>query len=452
MFLNIDSLIQGQIAEIKYTLEMSKLKEKYGATSNAILKNLSNKVSHLALKKIMDELKKACEMVEEPGYNCLHYLRKSHGLPCACELVHRDMDSEMHDLTSLIHEISMGPICKVREDRRLIKGIISPVFNEDPCQPLTTPLETVVTKGRRKTNSTKNDKSHWEYVSVTYRKTGKSSRLGSGSGSGSSSCSGPSPRGRGRPPRSSMGRGRGRNSVERVTELIRRTNWEEGSVPADYWMDTPDHLYVIANTFNLCVVFLAWLGSTTLLPLVSNMDGNVGTIFIGFIEEQQHFIQALPVSESHWEYSRDSISSGDFGEVPYHVIIRAGTRWNGQNTGLCLRQYVRRCLEPWCLYKSIPQHVHPVVWRPACLLRLDRVGGNTLPIPELSQNTVRHVRLDAIKICNKVMSRGNPASPNLLHPIWYPPNLICCQETYSHSYTPTLKIAGCMACRLQNPV
>ncbi|KAI5673255.1 hypothetical protein M9H77_13619 [Catharanthus roseus] len=34
--------------------------------------------------KIMDELKKAREMVEEPGSNCLHYLRKSHDLPCAC--------------------------------------------------------------------------------------------------------------------------------------------------------------------------------------------------------------------------------------------------------------------------------------------------------------------------------------------------------------------------------
>ncbi|KAI5673363.1 hypothetical protein M9H77_13727 [Catharanthus roseus] len=34
VFLNIDSLIQGQIAEIKYTLEISKHKEKYGSKSN----------------------------------------------------------------------------------------------------------------------------------------------------------------------------------------------------------------------------------------------------------------------------------------------------------------------------------------------------------------------------------------------------------------------------------
>ncbi|KAI5658749.1 hypothetical protein M9H77_27542 [Catharanthus roseus] len=48
-----------------------------------------NMSRHLALKKIMNELKKAREMVEEPGSNCLHYLRKLHGLSCACELAHR---------------------------------------------------------------------------------------------------------------------------------------------------------------------------------------------------------------------------------------------------------------------------------------------------------------------------------------------------------------------------
>ncbi|KAI5649146.1 hypothetical protein M9H77_35151 [Catharanthus roseus] len=102
------------------------------------------------------------------------------------------------------------------------------------------------------------------------------------------------------------------SSVERVTELIIQTNWEEGSAPPKYWMNTPDHLYVIANTFNICVVFLARTESTTVLPLVSNMDGPSGTIFIGLIEELQHFIQLqlvngcpLPPLHVQWEYHRD---------------------------------------------------------------------------------------------------------------------------------------------------
>ncbi|KAI5669306.1 hypothetical protein M9H77_19159 [Catharanthus roseus] len=194
VFFNIDSLIQAQVAEIKYSLEISRLKEKYGAKSNPILKNLCNKISHLGLKKIMDELKKARQMVEEPD--------KHNG----------DMESEMRDLTSLLQEISTGPISNVWEVRRLIKGVIHPVLPDDPCQPLSTPPEIAVTKGRRKTNSTKRDKSHWEYVSIAYKKIGNSSGSGSGSGSSSGFGSNPSPRRRDRPPRGGRGRGRRRSS------------------------------------------------------------------------------------------------------------------------------------------------------------------------------------------------------------------------------------------------
>ncbi|KAI5647464.1 hypothetical protein M9H77_33469 [Catharanthus roseus] len=238
-------------------------------------------------------------MVEDPGIKCLHYLRKSHGLPCACELVHscqylipiqledvyifwrklktgadipdiheRDIDFKMRDLTSMLEKISTGPISKVREVHRLIKCVICPVLPEDPCPPLTNPPETAVMKGRWKTNSTKRDKSYWEYVSIAHRKIGKSSGSRSRSGSSSALGSSPSPIGRGRPPRSGRGR------VEDV----------EGSTPINYWIDTPDQLYVIANTFNLCVVLIARFGSTTVLPLYSNMDCTAGLLFIGFIE------------------------------------------------------------------------------------------------------------------------------------------------------------------------
>ncbi|KAI5673703.1 hypothetical protein M9H77_14067 [Catharanthus roseus] len=147
-------------------------------------------------------------------------------------------------------------------------------------------------------------------------------------------------------------------SVERMTELIMQTNWEEDSAPPKYWMNTPDHLYIIANTFNLCVVFLARSESTTVLPLVSNMDGPSGTIVIGFIEELQHFIQMdalcphymcngniVEICKGNY---RDIIANGNIpgilnprvsaGEVSVHVIISTGTRWNGQDTSPCLCQ------------------------------------------------------------------------------------------------------------------
>ncbi|KAI5652680.1 hypothetical protein M9H77_29867 [Catharanthus roseus] len=125
-------VLQSQIAEIKYSLEISKLKEKFAAKINAILKNISNKTSHLALKKIWLELKKARGMVEDSrkiGSDIL-------------DVHKRDMDSEMRDLTLMLGEISTGPISKVREVRRLIKGVICPVLPEDPCPPLTNPPET----------------------------------------------------------------------------------------------------------------------------------------------------------------------------------------------------------------------------------------------------------------------------------------------------------------------
>ncbi|KAI5655192.1 hypothetical protein M9H77_32379 [Catharanthus roseus] len=97
-----------------------------------------------------------------------------------------DMESEMCDLTSLLQEISTGPISNIREVRRLIKGVIHPVLHDDLSQPSSNPPETAVTKGRRKTNSTKRDK-----------KIGKSTDSGSGSSRGSGSGSNPRPRGRG---------------------------------------------------------------------------------------------------------------------------------------------------------------------------------------------------------------------------------------------------------------
>ncbi|KAI5671512.1 hypothetical protein M9H77_11876 [Catharanthus roseus] len=86
VFLNIDSLIEGQITDIKSSLEFSRLKEKFNAKSNPILKNVSNKISHLALKKTRVEIKRAPEVIDDPKNNCGHYLRTLHGLPYSCEL------------------------------------------------------------------------------------------------------------------------------------------------------------------------------------------------------------------------------------------------------------------------------------------------------------------------------------------------------------------------------
>ncbi|KAI5658486.1 hypothetical protein M9H77_27279 [Catharanthus roseus] len=162
VFLNIISLIEGQIAEIKTSFEISKLK-----------------------RKIWLEIKRAGEISDDPQSMCGHYLRKSHGLPCTCELVGQ---------------------CVVSS-----KGYKSGIARRSLCSINNRPRN-CSHEGTTEDESTKRDKSYWEYVSIAHRKIGKSSSSESGSRSGSGSGSDPSPRGRGRPPRSGRGRGRGRNS------------------------------------------------------------------------------------------------------------------------------------------------------------------------------------------------------------------------------------------------
>ncbi|KAI5678912.1 hypothetical protein M9H77_09862 [Catharanthus roseus] len=81
-------------------------------------------------------------------------------------------------------------------------------------------------------------------------------------------------------------------SEERVNELVHRINWlVDGPAPYAHWFETPDSLYIVANAFNLCVILIAQLGSTTVLPLYSYSDRPEGTLVIGFMTEERHFIQ-----------------------------------------------------------------------------------------------------------------------------------------------------------------
>ncbi|KAI5654462.1 hypothetical protein M9H77_31649 [Catharanthus roseus] len=103
VFLNIDSLIEGQIVDIKASLEFSKIKEKHNAKSNHIFYIASNKISHLALKKIWSVIMRATGIYDDPKNKCGHYLRTSHGLPCAFELITQFdhiLPIQLHDINA----------------------------------------------------------------------------------------------------------------------------------------------------------------------------------------------------------------------------------------------------------------------------------------------------------------------------------------------------------------
>ncbi|KAI5652868.1 hypothetical protein M9H77_30055 [Catharanthus roseus] len=211
VFFNIDSLIQAQVAEIKYSLEISRLKEKYGA-----------------------------------------------------------------------------------------KTVVNPP-------------ETAVTKGRRKTNSTKRDKSHWEYISIAHRKIGKSSGSGSGSGSSSGFGSNPSPRGRGRPPRSGRSKGRGRSSGRSSLSTV--VSPDSLPVPFLFKNAFPGFMYQFIQNWKNVVG-----------------DGNCGFRVVKFlVRDENHWVEIrrrmsydlqhhmhlqlvdgcpLPPLHVQWEYHRDIRVSG----------------------------------------------------------------------------------------------------------------------------------------------
>ncbi|KAI5654101.1 hypothetical protein M9H77_31288 [Catharanthus roseus] len=64
---------------------------------------------------------------------------------------------------------------------RLVKEVLRPVLPSDPGMALTSAPEVTVTKGQRKTDSTKRDKLYWEHVSIAHRKIHKSSGYSLGS-------------------------------------------------------------------------------------------------------------------------------------------------------------------------------------------------------------------------------------------------------------------------------
>ncbi|KAI5659226.1 hypothetical protein M9H77_28019 [Catharanthus roseus] len=65
----------------------------------------------------------------------------------------------------------------------------------------------------------------------------------------------------------------------RINELVHRIHRPvDGPAPYAHWFETPDSLYIIANAFNLCVILIAQLGSTTVLPLYSYSDRPEATL------------------------------------------------------------------------------------------------------------------------------------------------------------------------------
>ncbi|KAI5662053.1 hypothetical protein M9H77_21376 [Catharanthus roseus] len=167
-------------------------------------------------------------------------------------------------------------------------------------------------------------------------------------------------------------------------------------------MDTPDHLNVIANTFNLCIVLIARFGSITVLPLYSNMDCIAEMLFIGFILEQKHFIHLL---------LRDGCPLPPIQSLSLSFTFKSNRAWGGI-AGAIVNAKVPRAIVPPQKYSApcISYYLAACMPHESCMVSI---------IP-------RHL------------------SSNLVS--------VRCPAVYFHSYNPTWDTAGCIACKLQYPV
>ncbi|KAI5682913.1 hypothetical protein M9H77_04141 [Catharanthus roseus] len=211
---------------------------------------------------------------------------------------------------------------------------------------------------------------------------------------------------------------------ERVNELVHRIHWPvDGLASYAHWFETPDLLYIIANAFNLYVILIAQLGSTTVLPLYSYSDCPEGTLVIGLLTEERHFIQPTNL--------RSIINIVTVQLTSYH--IQYNMRCNRSNDQqLHVAGEPVRILNPWMSAGKKPRHVIICAprWRysrDAGLCRRKQMrwmSWNALNPSKLSDNPIGYIGFHTIKVCNHPIVRRNPHISNLIRSIRSPPDLI----------------------------
>ncbi|KAI5650488.1 hypothetical protein M9H77_36493 [Catharanthus roseus] len=76
-----------------------------------LIKNEEVASRHLAFKKIWSEIMRAAGIYDDPKNKCGHYLRTSHGLSCACELITRFdhvLPIQLHDINAFWKTLEIG--------------------------------------------------------------------------------------------------------------------------------------------------------------------------------------------------------------------------------------------------------------------------------------------------------------------------------------------------------
>ncbi|KAI5671830.1 hypothetical protein M9H77_12194 [Catharanthus roseus] len=133
---------------------------------------VSKQTIHNAQAKMKKKMMEGHNTVEEVLHQC-----NQRGYRCYWR-------NEENNILSNV-EFSTRPPSEFMELRRAAQNILHHVIPLNSEGPVSRAPPMVINKGRRKTDSTRRDKSHWEHIQIVHARMKKSSEFGSGSGSGS---------------------------------------------------------------------------------------------------------------------------------------------------------------------------------------------------------------------------------------------------------------------------
>ncbi|XP_048495889.2 uncharacterized protein LOC125495270 [Beta vulgaris subsp. vulgaris] len=225
----IHSFLEAQKREIKASFQRSQNRDPH-VTVLRLFMLLKGRVSHKAIRLLDSEYKRANE-VGVDGFVCGCYLRHTHGLPCAHEMMemeernasiqltdihpfwrtlklrsaapHYNLDEESHfqirhDIDKELQVYFKDILDLPEQSKKIIAAQLEKIVHPEFTR-LNEPHTTAQPRGRPpKKNSTRRDPSDWEYTEQTCSKNSKTERGG---------CASTSTSAKGR------GRGRGRSSL-----------------------------------------------------------------------------------------------------------------------------------------------------------------------------------------------------------------------------------------------
>uniref|UniRef100_A0A803L9G5 Protein FAR1-RELATED SEQUENCE n=2 Tax=Chenopodium quinoa TaxID=63459 RepID=A0A803L9G5_CHEQI len=313
----VNKAIEDQVTQIKQSLERSR--RSHGRIYDVMpLQHLNGRTSHHCMLLLVNEKKRMRELSHEVNVRCGCVYKTTHQIPCACD-IRRAIDSGTYFYLDQVHPFYRTLV--IGEDGCVPTPLDDPDHQSQDSRFFESfmhePPRNTTTRGKPQSNSTRRNRSAWEYTRGTRGRRGRNGGRGDGGRSGGGRDISDFPYLYGLPDiikpfvedwNNVMGDGNcgfrcvadfflgGQdnwiqarylivNEVKAnrpeyihlyhggLDQAIDRITWNGGHCGANHYMDLPDDLYPIANFWN-CAVMVYGVGPRgelyscmTVLPL-----------------------------------------------------------------------------------------------------------------------------------------------------------------------------------------